>query len=130
MKLTAAMKKGITRIGRGEHPAITPGTWRALKDRGLIEYRADGTLLSKLTPEGEELFQALSSDGEETVSRPLTPKMQEALDKISANGGRVGNGLNAFKALGVNGQAANALQRRGLLAVEFDDDNRCWLVIR
>lgn len=58
-KLSAAMENALLRISRGEHAGATPGTWRALKDRGLIEYRADGTLLSKLTPAGEVAVQGL-----------------------------------------------------------------------
>lgn len=63
------------------------------------------------------------------MPKKLTPKMQDALDTIRANGGRVGNGLNQFAELGINGQSVNALQRRGLLRVEFDDHKWCWLVI-
>lgn len=45
----------------------------------------------------------------------LTPKMVQALEAIKANGGRVGNWLDAYKAIGANGHAINALLRRGAL---------------
>lgn len=59
-KLTPAMETALVRISQGQHAGATPGTWRALKDRGLIEYRADGTLLSKLTAEGEEIVKTIT----------------------------------------------------------------------
>lgn len=58
--LSKAMETALIRISEGRHAGATPGTWRALKDRGLIEYRADGTLLSKLTAKGEDVVQSLA----------------------------------------------------------------------
>jgi hypothetical protein len=61
-KLSKAMETALVRISEGRWAGATPGTWRALKDRGLIEYRADGTLLSKLTPEGEDVVRYLQNN--------------------------------------------------------------------
>ncbi|MFF4756355.1 hypothetical protein ACWD5R_39575 [Streptomyces sp. NPDC002514] len=58
----------------------------------------------------------------------LTPKMQDALDKIRANGGRVGNGLNAFRALGVNARSVTALENRGLLK-HRSENGTAWLYL-
>jgi len=61
-KLSKAMETALVRISEGRWAGATPGTWRALKDRGLIEYRADGTLLSKLTTEGEDVVRYLQNN--------------------------------------------------------------------
>lgn len=49
------------------------------------------------------------------MDKPLSPEMVKALGAIRANGGRVGNWLNAYKAIGTNGRAMNGLERRGLV---------------
>jgi hypothetical protein len=69
MRLSKAMETALIRISEGKWAGATPGTWRALKDRGLIEYRSDGTLLSKLTPEGVAVVAEINArTAEETTS--------------------------------------------------------------
>ncbi|WP_158727284.1 hypothetical protein [Streptomyces sp. NRRL S-31] len=48
------------------------------------------------------------------TTEKLTPKMQDALTKIKA-AGKVGEWLNAYAAIGVNGHSVRALRHRGLL---------------
>lgn len=62
------------------------------------------------------------------MAAKLSPKMQDALTKIRANGGRVGQALNPYAALGVNGHSVNALVRRGLLESR-SEDGFAWLYI-
>jgi hypothetical protein len=63
------------------------------------------------------------------ANRPLTPKMQEVLGKIRANGGCVGWDATSHKALGVNGTVTNALERRGLLRKANGRDGVLYLVV-
>ena len=63
------------------------------------------------------------------MTKPLTPKMADALAKIRANGGRVGYGLQAFKGLNINGSSVNALRARGALVIRTDDNGTTWLEI-
>ena len=51
----------------------------------------------------------------------MAPEVTKALDAIRANGGRVGNWLSAYKAIGTNGRAVNCLIRRGLLVRRLVD---------
>lgn len=61
--------------------------------------------------------------------KALTPKMQDAIDKIRANGGRVGWDVASHRALGVNGTVTNALERRKILRKEYGSDRVLYLVL-
>lgn len=47
--------------------------------------------------------------------KPLSPEMTKGLEAVRANGGKVGNWLNAYKAIGTNGRAMKGLEHRGLV---------------
>lgn len=60
--------------------------------------------------------------------KPLTPEMAAAVEKIEANGGRVGNWLTAYKAIGTNGRAVNGLLKRGI-AVRHTFDGSVYIML-
>jgi hypothetical protein len=95
-----------------------------------------GTVTDAYRTGGKDAVNVLCDDDQERtalaenvqVAAKLTPKMQDALNKIRANGGRVGYGLNSFKSLGVNAHSVQALRGRGLL--EFRSESGiAWLYL-
>jgi len=63
------------------------------------------------------------------MSKALTPKMNDAIDKIRKNGNRVGYGLNNLRKIGVNGNVAHALLKRGIVYTE-SSEGILWLVLK
>jgi hypothetical protein len=108
----------------------------ANRDLGRVDFA--GTVTNTYRSGRDTLVTVACDDGQERTARKeniqavptpkLTPKMQDALEKIRANGGRVGNGLRAYAALGVNAHSVRGLEGRGLLKHRYED-GISWLYI-